>query len=556
MRNWSTPQMKPGRLLAVGALTLLVMLVMGCAAPAPAPTTSSAPAQPPAPTTAPAAAKTALPTTAPATTVAAPAVAPTAPAAKAPGTPQGVLRHGHPITPSTFNPHQTQSAIISQYYQLVYETLVTVGADGKFAPGLATEWQTSDKALTFKLRPGVVFHDDAPFNATAVVANFKDVKEGPGPTKSEFQAVTSVEALDDLTVRFNLSAYDPALLLSLTRNAGMQISPTGLKTADKTPVGTGPWLYNAQASKTDSKYVFDYFPKYWDMAQIGVARVEILPIAEEATRMNGLLSGDLDTAFIGELASYQQLQKQGFKDITNARSTLAYHIFDRAGAQVKALADKRVRQALALSIDRETYFKTVVGGIPSTQRYTSGQVGYVKDLADLSYNPQRAKALMAEAGVSNIEFTVPAPNALLTHNQAFGNFFAALGVTQKISPIGTAQIATECASGKWVVGLCGISELHPKTLVENRLLKNGAYNPLKVEDPRIEELYAKAKNLPDEQGAELWGQIMKIATEEAYLIFVGDDCSVCVLASPKVRPTQPPRGPELGYRVRGVLVDR
>jgi len=234
--------------LTFGLVLMLVALSGGCAAPTAAPAAT----QPPAATAAVAATQ---PTAAPAAPK--PAAPPAAPAAKAPTTPQGTLRHAHPIAPTTFNPHQNQANLMETYYQLVYETLVAIGKDLKFEPQLATEWQITDKAITFKLRQGVVFHDGAPFNAQAVIANLNDVKNGtPAPLKGALASVQSVDALDDMTVRLNLSAFDPALLLNLAGFAGMQVSPAALKTADKTPVGTGPWAYNAQDSKTDTNYTF------------------------------------------------------------------------------------------------------------------------------------------------------------------------------------------------------------------------------------------------------------------------------------------------------------
>jgi len=468
------------------------------------------------------------------------------------------LRHAHTIAPTTFNPHQNQAALMGMYYQLGYETLVWVGKDGKFAPQLATEWQITDKAITFKLRQGVVFHDGTPFNAQAVVTNLNDVKSGtPAPLKGELASVESVQAIDDMTVRLNLSGFDPALMFSLAGFAGTQVSPAALKTADKVPVGTGPWMYNAQDSKTDTKYVFDFFPKYWDPSQTGVARVEIYPIVDLAARVNGLQSGEVDSAAIGVLATRQQLEAKGFKGIGDVSiNGFALHIFDRQGTQVKALADKRIRQALAMSIDREAFYKTIAVGIPSTQPFPAGYVGNVKDLMDLSYNPTRAKALMAEAGVSNLELNVPSGAAVLPANQALGGFFAPLGVTLKISTIAPGTIVPECASGKWAVASCPVTEGHPKTFVENRLLKNGIYNPFHVQDPRIEDLYAKAKNLPDEQGADLWGQIMKIAIEDGDIIFSGNECGTCAMVSPKVRGAEARFGVPVAYLVRGVTVDK
>jgi peptide/nickel transport system substrate-binding protein len=531
--------------------TLAAIVLISACAPAATPVPTLAP-----PTQAPA---QSLPTQAPATT------ATTAPAAKAPTTPQepalslpkGTLRHAHSQAPNTFNPHQTQAIQLGMYYQLVYETLVTIGKDGQLAPQLATEWQISDKAITFKLRPGVVFHDGAPFNAQAVVVNLNDVKNGnPAPRKSELAAVESIEALDDLTVRLNLSTFDPALMLSLARFAGMQISPAALKTADKAPVGTGPWTYNAQDSKTDSKYVFDLFPKYWAPGQAGVARVEIFAITEPAARLNGLQSGEVDTASVASPAAIQQLGPKGYKLVNNNSLVTALHVFDRQGTQIKALGDKRVRQALAVSIDREAFYKTVGVGLPSTQLFPADRIGNVKNLMDLSYNPTRAKTLMTEAGVSNLELSVPTGTALQPTNQALAGFFAPLGVTLKVNTIAPGTIATECASGKWAVAWCPVPELHPKTFVENRLLKNGLYNPFHAEDPRIEELYAKARNLPDEQAADLWAQIMKIAIEEGYIILAGTDCSTCAMVSPKVQGAEARYGIDVQYLMRGVSVGK
>ena len=444
------------------------------------------------------------------------------------------------------------------YYQMVYETLIAVGKDGKFAPQLATEWQIANKTITFKLRQGVVFHDGTPFNAQAVVTNLNDVKNGtPAPLKADLASVVSVEALDDMTVRLNLSDFDPALMISLSRFAGMMVSPAALKTADKLPVGTGPWAYNAQDTKTDTKYVFDFFPKYWNPSQAGVARVEIYPILDIAARVNGLQSGEVDSANIGVLATRQQLEAKGFKGVAEVGAGgFAVHVFDRQGTQVKALADKRVRQALAMSMDRVAYFKTLGIGNPSAQPFPAGYAGNVKDLMDLAYNPTRAKALMTEAGVSSLELNVPSGAAVLPTNQALGSFFAPLGVTLKISTIAPGTIAPECASGKWAVAWCPITEAHPKTFVENRLLKNGIYNPFKVEDPRIEELYAKAKNLPDEQGAEYWAQIMKIVVEEGVILFIGNECGNCTVVSPKVQGAESRYGVDVGYLVRGVTVSK
>ena len=105
------------------------------------------------------------------------------------------------------------------------------------------------------------------------------------------------KAIDDFTVRYNYSQFDGTVLLTLSRFAGKMIAPASFDTInDNNPVGTGPYVYNAEESNPDNTFkVYDYYDGYWDSNNQPVARVEITTVTDQATMLNGLLTGEFHT---------------------------------------------------------------------------------------------------------------------------------------------------------------------------------------------------------------------------------------------------------------------
>ena len=136
------------------------------------------------------------------------------------------------------DPHRARTFVGRIVFTSLCDKLVDITPDLKFMPELATEWRWGDdgKSLTFKLRPGVKFHDGEPMNAAAVKANIDRARTLPDSLrKSELTSVESVEAVDDLTVKVNLSRPDATLLSQLSDRAGMIMSPKALASADFAP---------------------------------------------------------------------------------------------------------------------------------------------------------------------------------------------------------------------------------------------------------------------------------------------------------------------------------
>jgi len=128
-----------------------------------------------------------------------------------------------------------------------FDHLVIIGDDGKYQPGLALSWDASKdgKAITFKLRKGVTFHDGTPFNAQAVKANIDNLIP---PKAKILDGIISVDVVDDYTVRINLDKFNNLILFHFGTNvATYMYSPEALKKnspdwAITHPVGTGPFM--------------------------------------------------------------------------------------------------------------------------------------------------------------------------------------------------------------------------------------------------------------------------------------------------------------------------
>ena len=170
--------------------------------------------------------------------------------AVAPAQAQSVLRIGLNDDPDALDPTISRAYVGRLVFAALCDKLFDVTPDLKIVPQLATghEWAGDHKSIVIKLRPGVKFHDGEPLNAEAVKFNIERHINTPGSfRKTEIGQITSVDVLNDLTVRFNLSEPLVPLLAALTDRSGMMISPKAAKAlGDKfglKPVCAGPYRF-------------------------------------------------------------------------------------------------------------------------------------------------------------------------------------------------------------------------------------------------------------------------------------------------------------------------
>jgi len=253
--------------------------------------------------------------------------------------------------------------------------------------------QVDDKTWEFKLRSGVSFHNGEPFNADAVVHSVKRVIDPNfnSAQASYFGSVTGAEKVDDLTVRITTSGPDPLLP---ARMYWMKIVPPTFSADAKfeeTPVGTGPYKFAGWTRGSD--IVIEANDAYWG-EKPSIDKVTYRFLSEAGMRVSSLLAGEVDlvTNLLPEFTS----SVPKYEAVTGIETSIII-----LSTENEATKDVRVRKALDLSIDREALATSLFSGYatPAPGQMTNAKAfGYDASLPPFEYDPEKAKALIKEAG--------------------------------------------------------------------------------------------------------------------------------------------------------------
>ncbi|MBR0872036.1 ABC transporter substrate-binding protein [Bradyrhizobium tropiciagri] len=333
----------------------------------------------------------------------------------------------------------------------IFDTLVTLNDKGEPQPKLALSWSHSDdfKTWTFKLRPGVKFHDGTPFNAQAVKENFDRQKDPANKCRCAFyiSSIISVQTTDDLTVVYNFS--DPSVNFPATQtiqssNNVMQ-SPTAWKTKgddyNRNPVGTGPYILKSWTA--GDRMVLEKNPDYWDKGKPYLDRIILKPLPDAQSRFASLQSGEADVIWDDEADADNILKAQ--KD-----SNLTVHTYKGSGAAVYAVNTKnppfddiRVRQAVVMALDRPKMSQAISSGLsrPASNPYGEGSWVKCKDDGALPFDLEKAKALVKDYG-KPVEFKmlVTATPRGRTTGQVLQQFWKRAGINMEIEQVDQATI--------------------------------------------------------------------------------------------------------------------
>ena len=336
--------------------------------------------------------------------------------ALAPATAQapGTLVVGLVAEPVNLDPAQVTDLNSNRVGRRVVETLVTFPDEStQVVAGLAESWTVSRDGLkyTFKLRPGIKFHDGTPFDAEAVKFSIERqiIPEHPANKLGKypfanyfFGNVKAVEVVDPLTVEFMLKEPRASFLAVLTAGAASIVSPTAVKKFGQDyplqPVGTGPFRYVSW--DRGQKVVLEKNPSYWRYP-VKVDRVIYRPIVEDQARLTELLTGALDL-IVGTPPDFVgQLEKN--PNVTLQKQVGAHVWYLGINNQKKPFDDKRVRQAMNYAVNKEAIVRDVLKGTGtlSAGPVLPGTWGADTALKPYPYDPERAKKLLAEAGYPN-----------------------------------------------------------------------------------------------------------------------------------------------------------
>src|SRR6187397_3454873 len=203
---------------------------------------------------------------------------------------QTTLRIGLAEDPDVLDPTMARTFVGRIVFAGLCDKLFDLDEKLNIVPQLATghQWSPDYKALTLKIRPGVTFHDGEKLDAAAVKFNIERHKTMAGSNRrGELAPVTSVDVVDPMTVRLNLSAPFSPLLAMLTDRAGMMVSPKAAEAAgDKfgaKPVCSGPFKFVERIAQ--DRITLERFANYWNKGQIHFERIVYQPIPDATVRL-------------------------------------------------------------------------------------------------------------------------------------------------------------------------------------------------------------------------------------------------------------------------------
>ncbi len=401
------------------------------------------------------------------------------------------------LEPPGLDPTAGAASAIAEVVQYnIFETLTKINSDGSVSPLLAESWEVSPdlKTYTFKLRKGVKFQNGEPFNAKAVKFSFEraGAEKSTNKDKRTFASMDSVAAIDDYTVVVLNKALDPDFLFLMGQATAIIVEPKSADNNATKPVGTGP--YQLTAWNKGSSVTLSKWDGFRNAAAIKIRKATFRFISDPAAQVAALLAGDVDAFPRVTPRSVAQFKTNAkFQVLLNgsrAKTILAIN------NKKKPLDDVRVRRAIAAAIDRKAVIEGAGDGFgaPIGSHYVPGAFGYVDTTGINPFNIEKAKALLAEAGIKTpLELSLKLPPAPYARQggEVIAAQLAKVGIIAKIENVEWAQWLSGTYTNK-AYDLTIISHVEPFDL--GNFAKPGYY--WGYESPQFNALFDRIQNAP------------------------------------------------------------
>ncbi|WEE78704.1 ABC transporter substrate-binding protein [Comamonas testosteroni] len=325
----------------------------------------------------------------------------------------------------------------------VFETLTKINPDGSVSPLLAESWEVSSdlKTYTFRLRKDVKFQNGEPFNAAAVKFSFDRAAADKSTNKDKRTfANLSTKVADEHTVVLTNQEIDPDFLFMMGQATSIIVEPKSATTNASKPVGTGPYKLAAWAK--GASVTLTAWPGYRSAQSIRIKRAVFRFIPDPAAQVAALLAGDVDAFPRVSPRSVPQFKTNARFQVvvSNSRAKTILAINNAR----KPLNDIRVRRAIAAAIDRKAVIAGAADGygVPIGSYYVPTAFGYVDTTGVNPFDLEKAKALMAEAGVKTpltLTMTLPPAPYARQGGELIAAQLAKIGIQLKLQNVEWAQ---------------------------------------------------------------------------------------------------------------------
>lgn len=436
------------------------------------------------------------------------------------------LTIAEPGSPTTMNPEKLDNGGGDvDFADLAYDPLVRHTPDGKWVGDLAESWTVTDsnKTLTMKIRPKVQFSDGATLTAQDVVDTIQAEKNAGTTCASYISSMTSVETTAPLTVVMKFSSPQADVWSTFDQN-GMCGDIIGKKTSGTETDGTGPYMLDSAHTVTGSTYVYVQNPHFWNKGLRRYKTVTLKVIANSDSAFNALRSGQVDE-ITGDSTQLAAAKSAGLDVYTVPSSWQALWLTDFGGKLVPALANQKVRQAIAYAIDRPTIAKAIYGGTAKVndESVIEGYQGFVPaDENFYTYDPAKAKQLLADAGYAK-GFTLP---IIASRDmgfdptvQAVASDLGKVGIKVQIKEDPTHnQAVTDLFNRKYPAFVWGYGA-NPLPIEATGLFGPQAlFNPFHNDEPYVVAKLNKANTLNGAAADKLYQEVEDYTVKQAWIV--------------------------------------
>ena len=452
---------------------------------------------------------------------------------------------------SSFDPHFRYNIVDVGHHRNIYDPLVIQDNRQQTTPGLAESWKPlDDTTWEFTLRKGIKFHDGSDFDAEDVIASLERVplvKTTGGFTFYTSQ-IADIQAIDSYTIRIKTNTAYPLLPLDLSQV--FIISKEAAETVESEPfnsgataIGTGPFKFSKwiKGDRTVLVRNEDYWgtKPEWDTVTFRI-------ITNDAARVAALLAGDVDIIEKVPPAEVNSLRENPDASVWESTSNRVIYLYidqrdktpmvtDNDGNPLpeNPLQDVRVREALSKAIDRDVIVEKVMENLalPAGQVLPPGFFGVSKNLKPDAYDPERAKALLAEAGYPNgFRLTMHGPNDRYVNDakvvQAIAQMFTRVGIRTEVDTMPKNVFFKRASNLDFSVNLQGWGSTGEASSVLRGIIYThdmesgmGTFNVGRYSNPEVDALVDQSLvTVDDDERAALLARATELAMADYALI--------------------------------------
>jgi peptide/nickel transport system substrate-binding protein len=424
-----------------------------------------------------------------------------------------------PAEPPGLDPTANTAAAIDRVvFSNIYEGLIKVNSNGDFIPGLATSWDVSADGLTytFQLRKGVKFHNGESFDASVAKWNLERAmgEKTVNPHPEYFRGINKIEMPDSHTLILVLAKVDALFIAHMAEGDAVMLPMAGYKNAKSQPIGTGPFKLTKWVRGDRVEMV--RYDGYWNSELPYLDKVTFKFIGDAGAQLAALKAGDVDViGYIAAPETAMMLAKD--KRFKVYAGTSTGEVIMSINNKAKPFDNKKVRQAMAYAIDRQTVVDLVMFGYgtPIGSHWSPSTPYYVDLTQKFSYNPEKAKTLLAEAGYPNgFDATIKLP-AIYSYSKRAGEVIA--DMLERVN----VHLKIEIVEwGQWIERIFKKKEYQLTMIGHVEAWDIGIYaNPdyyFQYDSAVFRDAYTKALTAPNETEKAKWfGKCQEIIAEDA-----------------------------------------